>query len=204
MCHYLWCTRYPHPDCQLTHASNLHFILIVSLYCVGIYPVIEINGMIFLLREDYKYYFIFPSSYTSYLALMQLSIILISCFLFFNNDVVGEIIEFPTHDCTSTGFGNSVTCSDGLATHIFKFHDWDKNKLHTTCGFPCTVNLKIHMSKTKKKLKWIAQFQCHSKAPGIVGMATKKSPTKAKESAIRDFINKAVAAGHVKVEEVQC
>jgi hypothetical protein len=138
---------------------------------------------------------------------MQLSTVFVTfflgCIFFFNNGGSCQNIALPIQACVSAiSSGNYAACTNDLATQIYKLHHWGTGRPDTTCGFPCTDNVKGRFSRWE--WKWDAQFQCDSTAPGIIGMATKKSSKGAKEWAIKDFVNKAIAAGHIKAEDVKC
>ncbi|CAF1405746.1 unnamed protein product [Adineta steineri] len=98
--------------------------------------------------------------------------------------------------------GNYSACGYQLAEAIYRLHNWNKPKVDTSCGFPCTHTLKGRFRKWE--WKWDVEFRCDTKAPDIVGKATRYSRDGAKEWAIRDFVNKAIAADHIKLKDVKC
>jgi hypothetical protein len=59
-------------------------------------------------------------------------------------------------------------------------------------------NLKGRISK------WDGRFRCHSNAPGIVGHANRQSRGGAIEWALKDFLDEAIASGHIKPQQFQC
>lgn len=131
-------------------------------------------------------------------------------FLFFltvlflvSNDVSCDDNLSPVHACLLSVLSNNyAACANQLASSIYRMHNWSKRRGDVSCGFPCTHKLKGRFSKWE--WKWDAEFRCDSKAPGIVGQATKYSKDGAKEWAIKDFVDKAIAAGHIKGEDVKC
>jgi hypothetical protein len=138
---------------------------------------------------------------------MQLFTILpfffLGCIYLFSNDVVGREVEFPIQACANAFYGGNFSpCANALAKQIMKLHHYDDNTPYQLCDFSCRTNLKGRFSRWE--WKWDAKFQCNSKAPGIVGVATKYSRDGAIEWAIEDFLKKAYKANRIKEEDVSC
>ena len=66
----------------------------------------------------------------------------------------------------------------------------------------CMSNIKGRISVWQ--WNWDGRFRCDSKAPGIIGYATRLSRTGAMEAAILDFVHKATAAGYLKAKDFNC
>ena len=116
---------------------------------------------------------------------MQSLIILLSWILLFNSGIIGHDINFPAEDCAGILSGDYAPCARALTDIILRWHKWSENKPDGRCGFSCKSNLKGRF--TKFTWKWDGRFQCDSKAPGIVGEATKFSRAGAIEWAVTDF-----------------
>ncbi len=133
-----------------------------------------------------------------------LTIFVFACIFLFNCVISNDDIELPVKACRDALFTKDFTeCTSEVAKIIYDLHRWSaKNKPHTGCGLPCTTNVKGRL--VGWQWKWDGQFRCDSKAPGVVGEATRFSKNGAIEWAIKDFLKKAIAAGHIKPEEFKC
>jgi hypothetical protein len=133
-----------------------------------------------------------------------LTIFLVGCIFLFNSVISDDEIELPVKTCRDALFSKDfAACTNEIAKTIYDLHRWSaKNTPHTRCGLPCTTNVKGRLSRWK--WVWDGQFRCDSKAPGIVGEATKLSKDGAIEWAIKDFLTRAIKAGHIKPEEFKC
>ncbi|CAF3040145.1 unnamed protein product [Rotaria sp. Silwood2] len=127
----------------------------------------------------------------------------LGCILPFNSYTSGQQIDFPIQACAAgVATGNYWSCAGQLAYSIWKLHNWGENTPISICGIPCTGSLKGRFSKWQ--WKWDARFRCDTKTPGIEGHDTKKSRNGAMEWAIKDFLNRAISSGRIKVEELHC
>jgi hypothetical protein len=138
---------------------------------------------------------------------MELSSIFVvtvlSSFILLSNPICGQKLDFPAAACASgVESGNYWGCAARLAKSILGLHTWNEDTPINICGIDCTGNLKGRISRWR--WVWDGRFRCDSKAPGIVGQHEQKGKVAAMNLAIKDFLNKAVASGHVKPDDFQC
>lgn len=134
---------------------------------------------------------------------MRLSSLVLSyILLLFTNSITGHDITISLDDCEGIFANNWGPCSTALIKQILRWHGWSGVKRDERCGFPCVSQLKGRISNWQ--WKWDGRFTCESKAPGIVGVATKFSKKGAIDWAVTDFLQKAVKAGHIQHEDVNC
>jgi hypothetical protein len=120
-----------------------------------------------------------------------------------NNGISANNIDFPIQSCaTGIATGYYWGCAAQLAHSIWEIHNWGEDTPVNICGIVCEGNLKGLISKWPRK--WDGRFRCDSKVPGIVGHDIKLSRNGAMESAIKDFINKAITSGRLKPQDFHC
>ena len=135
---------------------------------------------------------------------MYLSLIVLGTLLLLSShsDVIGHPMTISFDDCHGIIAGKWGKCSAAIARQIFLWHKWSDATRDDRCGFPCVSQLKGRLSNFQ--WKWDARYKCETNAPGIVGVATKLSRKGAVDWAVDDFLQKAVAAGHIQPEDINC
>ncbi|CAF1152760.1 unnamed protein product [Adineta steineri] len=138
---------------------------------------------------------------------MQLSIIvlgsLLAIILFCNSCGADLADDHPLKTCgPALSKGNLQECVSELFKRFHEHSDWSDAKRLTLCGTRCQYEQKGRFLGWE--WVWDAQFRCKSKAPGIVGQATKKSRNGAKDWALADFYAKAKSTGQFSAEDMEC
>ncbi|CAF5033623.1 unnamed protein product, partial [Rotaria sp. Silwood1] len=79
-----------------------------------------------------------------------------------------------------------------LSDWVVKLHQWNDDMPTNVCGIACVGNTRGRIENWE--WKWLGRFRCESKAPGIIGYGTRYNRMSALQSAVEDFIHKAIQA----------
>ena len=111
--------------------------------------------------------------------------------------------EHPMKPCgKALAEGNLQGCVSAFFSKYKAHEDWSKAKSVTICKNKCTVKRKGRFLGWE--WVWDAIVGCGSKAPRVVGEATKKSRTGSLHWAAKDFYSKAQSIAQFSAEETNC
>ncbi|CAF1254926.1 unnamed protein product, partial [Rotaria magnacalcarata] len=98
--------------------------------------------------------------------------------------------------------GSVQGCTGEIVNRVWKIHHWSTDIPINVCNVSCIGNIKGRFSKLQ--WMWDVRFRCDSKAPAIIGYATRGSRGSAMQEAIQDFISKVTITNYPKVQDFQC
>ncbi|CAF1098980.1 unnamed protein product [Adineta steineri] len=138
---------------------------------------------------------------------MQLSIIVLGSFLAIilvcNSYGADLAKDHPLKRCgLALSEGNLQDCVSEVVNRFHEHQDWSNAKRLTHCGTVCQYEQKGRFLGWE--WVWDTRIRCESKAPGIVGEATKKSRNGAKHWALVDLYTKAKPTGRFSAEDMEC